>query len=393
MLEALLFLFTGIIGLITILLMIKSYKSNQFFNIFLILIFVITSLRFLIHGSYKLEFQSYFKPDSSAYSFLYLIVVPCLYLYFKNLIRGEKSFNFNDLKHFIFIVIIYAINTISVVRDSFIFFYDALTNVILITLFFIFYIWQIFKLLNDNLWSKKDIQVHSAHYNLVKNWTIYIFAINILLLVSVLISIYTEYFSGERLSGKSMAIALLLFWLFIYSKILNSPEILYGLPILNKTLLQFQHVEINKETIPHKIRNHWNLSSITEKNDQDLRLEENIKSNILSYINIIDELSYKQNLFRGSKISQPDIAKKMNVPTSHIVYLFKYHSKITFSEYRMQSRIQDAIHLIENDFLKINTFESLAYKTGFSSYNPFYSAFKKITSLPPQEYISQQNKV
>lgn len=81
------------------------------------------------------------------------------------------------------------------------------------------------------------------------------------------------------------------------------------------------------------------------------------------------------------------LANKLGVPTSHIVYLFKYHSNISFSEFRMRSRIHDAINLIESDYLKINTLESLAYKTGFASYSPFFSAFKKVTSFSPQDYL------
>jgi YesN/AraC family two-component response regulator len=42
---------------------------------------------------------------------------------------------------------------------------------------------------------------------------------------------------------------------------------------------------------------------------------------------------------------------------------------------------------MEQGYLKANTLESLAYKTGFASYNPFFSAFKKITSYSPQDYI------
>ena len=44
-------------------------------------------------------------------------------------------------------------------------------------------------------------------------------------------------------------------------------------------------------------------------------------------------------------------------------------------------------------FLKIifkitNTFDSLAKQVGFSSYNPFFTAFKDIVGKPPQEYCA-----
>lgn len=84
------------------------------------------------------------------------------------------------------------------------------------------------------------------------------------------------------------------------------------------------------------------------------------------------------------------MAQTLGVPTCHIVYLFKYHSKISFSEYRKNSRIQHAIALLEDGFLTTETLESLAHTVGFSSYNPFFSAFKKITTFAPQDYLKEK---
>lgn len=381
MFEDFLFLLTGVIGLITIILMITSYKSNQLLNIFLLLIFVITSIRFLIHGSFKLGFQTHLIPDSGASSILYLTVVPCFYLYHKSLVNRQKSFAVKHLKHFMFIGLFYLSVITPSIRNSFLYHYGILTNVVMITLFISLYLFLIYRLLKNNLWDKSDIQIGFTHYALVKNWTIYLFTLNALGAVGFLISIFTEVTNGSDLTGKSMATILLLFWLFIYFKILISPEILYGLPVLNKKLLLFNKPQAID------VMDNWALSVSNLKGNQDVRLQEKIKSNILSYMEVIDELSYTDCIFRDSKIAPIDIANKMGVPTSHVVYLFKYHSQISFSEYRMSGRIKDALNLIDEGYLKVNTLESLAQKTGFSSYNPFFSAFKKITGLSPQEYI------
>ena len=387
MFEDFLFLLTGLIGLITIVLMIASYRSNQLLNIFLLLIFVIISVRFLIHGSYKLGFQTHLIPDDGSTSILYLTVVPCFYLYYKSLISGQKFFALKDVKHFICIALFYLSISIPGIRNSFLYHYHLLTYVIFITLIINLYLFLAYRLLKKNLWSNSDIQIGFTHYALVKKWTIYLFVLNTLGAVAVLISIFTEITNGSDLTGKSMAIVLLLFWLFIYFKILISPEILYGLPVLNEKLLLFSK--------PHLISSmdNWELSAPNLKGNQDVRLQEKIKSNILNYVDVIDRLNYMDLIFRDSKTTHTDIAHKMGVPTSHIVYLFKYHSKISFSEYRMSSRIKDALSLIDDGYLKRNTLESLAYKTGFSSYNPFFSAFKKITGLSPQDYITHNKAV
>ncbi|WP_445736575.1 helix-turn-helix domain-containing protein [Mariniflexile sp.] len=388
MIESFLFFFTGIIGMVTIALMITSYKSNPFCNAFLLLIIIIISFRFLVHGSYSLGLQDVLLPDKGPHSLFYLIIAPSFYLYHQNLLFQSKTFNLKDFKHLVFIVFLFIINTNPYLSGSFIFYFGKWTNFILITLFISFYLILIFKLLSKNIWFKKDVLVHSTHFRLVKNWTLYLFIINVLAAITLLASIYTEVRSQSTISGKSMAVLLLVFWLFIYFKILFSPEILYGLPILNKKILKFNlQDEENKQTI-ESTNSNWILHLNHDKNnDQDLKLQEKIMHHIVSYSKEVDKLCKEEYIFRNPKASPTYIADKLGVPTSHIVYLFKYHSKISFPEYRMNCRIKDSIHLMENGYLKTNTMESLAYKTGFSSYNPFFNSFKKVTSLSPQDYL------
>jgi len=387
LIESFLFLFTGIVGLVTIALMITSYKSNPFYNAFLLLIIVIVSIRFLIHGSYELGIQTVFAPKEGPPSILYLILIPCFYLYYKNLVRQKKTYNPEDLKHFIFIIFLYVINTDTTLKESFLFHFGPITNFILIGLFILFYLILIFRLLRKNIWFKKNIPISNIHLSLIKNWSIYLYTLNVLGSIALLTSIYKEVNSESMISGKSMAPLILIFWLFIFFKILISPEILYGLPILNKKLIKFTPPKLDTEQNLESANKNWILEPDSQQNHQDLKLQERIRSNIFSYINEIDKLSDEAFIFRNPTISCTDIANKLGVPTSHIVYLFKYHSNISFSEFRMRSRIKDSLNLIEQGYLKTNTLESLAYKTGFASYNPFFSAFKKVTGCSPQDYI------
>ncbi len=390
MIEAFLFLFTGIIGLVTVSLMIRSYNSNPFCNLFLVLIISVISFRYFFHGSYDLGLQAVLKPDSGLYSLLFLILAPSLYLYYKHLVNQKKAYDSKDLKHLFFIIFLYLINSIEVLHNSFLFYFGAMTNFYLISIFVIFYLVIIFNLLKKEVWFRKNLLLNKHHFNLVKNWTIYFFVINILCSIMVFISLYTEFKTGEKVSGKTMAVFSMIFWLSAFFKILISPEILYGLPILNKTLLKFNETPINKKErvtlVNNVVGNNWVIEVAIKEDSQDHRLQENIRTNIVSYIKEVDKLSTEKFIFRSQKVSQSDIAETLGVPTSHIVYLFKYHSKISFTEYRKNSRIQDALKLIEGGFLNTETFESLAYKTGFASYNPFFIAFKSITTYSPQDY-------
>jgi AraC-like DNA-binding protein len=81
----------------------------------------------------------------------------------------------------------------------------------------------------------------------------------------------------------------------------------------------------------------------------------------------------------------------LGVPESHLTYLFRYHCSLSFLEYRNKERIKFSISLIENGYLSKNTLDSLAKDVGFSSYSPFYNAFKKINGIGPNEFIYSVN--
>jgi hypothetical protein len=217
--ESFLFLFTGIIGFVTLSLMIRSYNSNPFCNFFLILIIGIVSFRFFVHGSFNLGLQSFFKPDKGLYSLLFLIIAPSSYLYYKNLVLQKKAYNFKDLKHLLFILFLYLINSIGALENSFIFYFGYLTNFFLITIFLVFYLVIAFNLLSKKIWFSKDLLLNNEHFKLIKNWTLFFFVLNTLTAFIVSVSLYTEFNKGVDVSGKSMAIFSLIFWLFIFFKI------------------------------------------------------------------------------------------------------------------------------------------------------------------------------
>lgn len=393
MLESFLFLLTGIIGLLTIALMIRSYKYNPFYNVFLLLIIVIFSFRFLINGSYGLGIQNLIKPEEGPTSLLYLILVPCLYLYYKNLVHQKRlTYNPWDVKHFIFIIFLYLLNTNTSLKESFLIDQGPFINFSLIAVFILLYLILSYRLLSTSIWFKKDILINDTHFNLIKNWSVYLFTLNVLGFITLLASFYKELNSESIISGKAFAPFLVVFWLFMFLKILISPEILYGLPILNKKLLSLAPSKTDIEQTPETPNKNWILEPVSNKNNQDLKLQEKIKSNISGYIKEIERFSREEHIFRNPKASFTDVANKLGVPTSHVVYLFKYHSTITFSEFRMLSRINDSLILIEEGYLKTNTLESLAYKTGFASYNPFFSAFKKVTTHSPQDYLKTKKQ-
>jgi YesN/AraC family two-component response regulator len=70
-----------------------------------------------------------------------------------------------------------------------------------------------------------------------------------------------------------------------------------------------------------------------------------------------------------------------------MVYVFKYHSKLTFTELKKKVRVEEAIELMKNNYLKQNTLESLSKEVGFTTYNTFYTSFKEETGMAPNQFL------
>ncbi|MDD2674723.1 MAG: AraC family transcriptional regulator [Flavobacterium sp.] len=242
-------------------------------------------------------------------------------------------------------------------------------------------------MLRTTIWTRKgDIKVIQQQNKLINNWTLFLFIGLILTVFRLFISISTEIYFGESIKGHSYQWISALIWLTILFKILRSPEILYGYNVLHQKINENKNNTLVLNDIWKKITN------IELNNEQHLVLKEKIDSNIIDYIKEIESISLKYELFRNSKLTISDLANSLKIPKSHLSYLFKYHSTISFSEYKKVIRIHDAINQIEQNYLKNNTLDSLSKKVGFTSYNPFFTSFKEIAGVSPLEYF-KMNKV
>jgi AraC-like DNA-binding protein len=165
-----------------------------------------------------------------------------------------------------------------------------------------------------------------------------------------------------------------------------TPEILYGYSFLSNRL-----TDINKKNIV--ITNIWikklalNIANVQENN-----LCEIVFQNLDNYISEIESLEFSYKNYKNPDFCLIDLSNILSIPKSHLFFLFKHHCTLSFTNYKKAVRINEAVKLIEEGYLKINTIESLAKDIGFSSYSPFFTSFKNITSLTPQEYYLNKEK-
>lgn len=385
LLSNLLLLFTGFVGLLVTSILLRSYKSNKVANIYLLILLSFISIRYIFIGFFQFNFFPFPFKQPLIFKLFSLTIIPCFFLYFESLLAKTKKFNSKNLNHFILPFLIISSNLITNYIYSERPFWIFTVNFIYVSGTILFYILRMYFILRKKLWTLNSPNT-VANYALLKNWTIFLYSICVLMGVRILISLINEFLYEENISASKFGFFFgPILWLILLFKLLISPEILHGIQHLKKRI-EFNEVDI--ENLPKT----WTLNKVVVKNEQDLKLKAKIEERLLQMTQDIDIFVKENRIFKTSRFSINDLALKLGIPKSHLVFLFKYHSNLTFSEYKSYQRINHAIDLIHNGHLSTNTLESLATEVGFSSYNPFFTAFKKHTGLSPNDYVLKKMK-
>ena len=381
MLENLTYITSALLGFVTIFLVGNRYKSNRYTNLYLLSIFFISSTRFL---SYSLPFNLVFINDQKPIDLLIIVcLAPLSYLYFKNLIGNTKIIKRDDLVHLIIPIIYFGINIYIKYFDIVI---ARKIGFVFLVLFNSFYAVACYLILKKNIWKpNKEILLINQQNKIIKKWTKILFAMFLLILVRFVVNLFLNNPLYWYINKNNFSWLGALMWIIMYLKILSSPEFLYGNEVFESKIKEFKKHNIIFDNI-------WiHDASIQVINIQDSILKNKMATNIENYIIEIEHLSLNSSLFFSDTFSVVELSNKLNIPKSHVYYLFKYHSKISFSDFKKIIRIQRSILLIDGGYLKTSTFDSLASETGFSSYSSFFKSFKNIIGVAPQEYYLNTN--
>tara|TARA_R110002051_G_scaffold201693_1_gene268498 strand:- start:31565 stop:32722 length:1158 start_codon:yes stop_codon:yes gene_type:complete len=385
MIAEYLLLFTGGIGLLTTYILIRNNHSNKMVNYYLIIICLYLSCFALLKSTYVLGIQGVFNQTSFGFKRLSLFLFPSLYLFFKHIIDESKKRKKTDLYHFIIPSLFYIV--VQLLDFSGYLIYS------IISFFYIFYFLftSCYLLLSIRLFissfeinSIKKIFINDGRPK--KKWILFLLIIFSIISLRIFIIVCMDLYNGSH-SGFEKG-----FWLWailiigIFIKLLISPEILFGSSTL-KNMIEPTTIQQNESIL---VLNNWKFEKITAfNNKQDEFLAVKVNDGLMDKILAIEEAVLDKKIFRNSTFDIQSLALEINVPKSHLTYLFKYHSNLFFPDFKRMLQIKDAKNLIDNGFLSSNTLESLSVRVGFSSYNPFFKAFKKYTGFSPQNYINK----
>ena len=370
----------GFVGLLVTFIMIFSQKSNRYVNTYLALILFIVSMR-SIHGGFSENYNLIFLDiDFNWLKPLYIIVMPLSYLYFESLFKNRIRLKRKVYLHFllpILLAIIYAFQNKFKFLESTLFYLIFYSLLISIILYYIikksFLFFEFFK--------NKD-SISENHFSQLNKWVSFIFIIFIVGSIRLIFSLYFDLEKGQKGSANISNIFKNSLLLLLLIKLLISPEILFGYLKLKEKLSGFdKNLKFNHEI--------WILKDAVTSSLQDAKLSQLVNTKIVSYLNEIEKFIINETPFRSPKYSVYNLANNLSIPSSHLAYIFKYHCKMSFTEYKNHYRIEDALKLINEGFLDSKTFEGLAEKVGYVSYNPFFTSFKKQTNYSPKVYLDR----
>ena len=310
-----------------------------------------------------------------------IMLMPCFYLYFTNIIY-ENKFEIGNLLHFIvpvllaslFIWAVYSNLDLNILIKK-LFFFTAI-------FFYIIYAIFGFLMLKKHIWQRKTfIKTIQKQNDLIKNWSMYLY---ISFIALVLIRAITGVILNETVTFSHQHVWIsALVWIGIFIKIFLTPEILYGYNLVNKA--------IDAATEKLVLNSVWNIrgKSLPVTSEKDAKLKEKMKPLLKDYLHQIEEFSFHTHAFRNPELSIEHIAIALKIPVSHLHFILKFHCNENFTDYKKIVRIHDATKLLENGYLNDHKVELLASKVGFSSYNTFSIAFKNITGVTTQEYVKR----
>jgi AraC-like DNA-binding protein len=376
-------LITGIVGLITTAIAVFRFKANPLINKYLIVLLSVLSVRFLLRGFSVYLHKIPVEILTSANVFMVILMGACAHLYFRDLVYSKKW----RAKDAIYLIVPFVVLMLHLLNVQQRYEHDTtirMVYVVLLVVCLTTYNFLSYRLLRTTIWSKKsETPFLAKQTKAIKSWTLYLYAAIVLLGWMIILVFITNGFN-YTISGNRWQISIAaIFWLVFFIKLLATPELLYGYDFMKIKIEAYKKAEVVLNSV-------WIMDTALEvTNQKDLKISGSVASNLNNYIHQIESLSFHTNIFRTPALTLEDFAKKLHIPIVHLLYVFKYHCAITFVEYKKMIRIQDAIKMLETDFLKNSTMESLALEVGFSSYKPFFNSFKSIIGMSPKDYLKR----
>ncbi len=377
-----------ILSLLVALILLINIKRNTYFNVYLLVIFFTNFIHNVFTFSYELGWQNEFRDVPKPYNLLFLLNVVLLYQYVRSILHLEKRPVRYVLVSISIPIILFFVNLSvrSVVTDV-----QSATSILrsinfpVVAMFIFYHLYLASKVLYSFFWGKPSSELWFANERWIRFWLLQLLIFCTVLGLSVcLMFLYELLTQKEFVHPNIHHVRSLMAFVFMVQLFLQ-PEILYGPKDTSQSVSMIK-VPQSKSIKPDF---KWRTLPKEINNKQDIQLTLKVNSQIKDIVKKLESKTAMNLIVKNPDMNSTAFAEKLNIPRTYLQYFFKYHSDISFVHYRSKIRVHYAIEKMQDDYLSKNTMDALARESGFSSYNPFYAAFRMEMGSGPSEVMAQ----
>jgi AraC-like DNA-binding protein len=375
-------------SLLIVIIVLLNLKRNPYLNIFILLIFITNLIRIPFTLTYALGWQTQFPEIPKPFNTLLICNSVFFYWYIRSLlVKGKTSL----LGFWIALVVPFLLLVVNLFfrvypTDKFILKGFSFQIVIIFILYFLY---QSFKVVYRAFWVDARKMLRFSNFKLIRFWVFILMGMYTFGSIRVIAIFIFELIYDKEAIAVGYPYASSIFYLVMLIILFLHPEILYGLkrepisiPILNVDSTENPMLPAFVwRTQPKAIHNKLDLALAIKFNERMAEITRKLESKVAL-----------QAIIKDPNINAIVLAEKLDIPRTYVHFLFKYHSDISFIQYRSKIRVHYAIEKMKDDYLSKNTMDALAKECGFASYNPFYSAFKSEMGIGPREVRAELKK-
>ena len=338
--------------------------------------------------SYELGWQNEFRDVPKPFNLLFLLNVVLLYQYVRSILHLEKRPVRYVLVSISIPIILFLVNLIVRSRETDM---QSATSILrtinfpVVAMFIFYHIYLASKILYSFFWGKPSSELWFANERWIRFWLLQLLIFCTVLGLSVCLMFLYELITQKEFVHNNIHHVRSLMALVFMVQLFLQPEILYGPKDTSQSVSMVQ-VPQSKSIRPDF---KWRTIPKEINNKLDIQLSLKFNTQLKDIIKKLESKTAMNLIVKNPDLNSTAFSEKLNVPRTYFQYFFKYHSDISFVQYRSKIRVHYAIEKMKDDYLSKNTMDALARESGFASYNPFYSAFKSEMGIGPSEVLAE----
>jgi AraC-like DNA-binding protein len=362
----LLSLLVGFLCLFVVFLMLFNPKPNSKRNIYLIMILFVAGLQRFANGIEVLGITTTtFSPLKIRLTFAFYIV-PIYYLFFRRLIHKNSQLK-KELLHFVIPTVLVLIDILMVKYTFSYFLYLA---------FSVSYFIAILFLLKELIEMKKLSMFEKGNYKTIKTWSL------LMTLITFLLVVYSNYFlfseAKPRINLNIFYRISSLLWLGALIYMFRNPIIIFGEHHLLKSLQKDSQQDLSI----------WTTKPLKRIEDKDQTIYNAIVDRVDSILLDIQTLQKSVPIISTTTLTTKTIAQELKIPKSHLEFVFKYYCHYSINDFSNLIKVNYALSLINEGYLKDYTVASLGEKCLFNSRFTFSKNFKKFIGVSVSDFVN-----